>query len=363
VPPFYPYPSLEMSDTFRELLKAIGSGVHTGKDLTRPEAELATRLMLTEAATPAQIGAFMIAHRIKRPSVEELAGMLDAYDALGPKLSIDPALFSYPVTVFGNPYDGRLRTAPVMPITALLLAASGVPVVLHGGDRMPTKYGVALVEIWRALGLDFTGLSLDRVRDSLVHTGLTFVYIPDHFPLVQALVPYREQIGKRPPMATVELMWSPFAGDIHQISGFVHPPTEERFHQTLALRGIHHFTTVKGLEGSCDLACSRTAIISFGNPSQPNQFQRFLVNPRDYGFESIDPPLDSLETLVQQLQGIIAGEENELSDAAIFNGGFYLWRCGVVGDLAAAFTHARTLLQSGQAIAKLQQLRADLGER
>jgi anthranilate phosphoribosyltransferase len=120
---------------------------------------------------------------------------------------------------------------------------------------------------------------------------------------------------------------------------------------------------VKGLEGSCDLACSRTAIISFGDPSQPNQFQRFLVNPRDYGFESIDPPLDSLETLVEQLQGIIAGEENELSDAAIFNGGFYLWRCGVVGDLEAAFTHARTLLQSGQAIAKLQQLRADLGER
>jgi anthranilate phosphoribosyltransferase len=61
-----------MSNAFRELLKKVGSGVHTGKDLTREEAATATRMMLLQEATPAQIGAFMIAHRIKRPTSEEL---------------------------------------------------------------------------------------------------------------------------------------------------------------------------------------------------------------------------------------------------------------------------------------------------
>ena len=70
-----------MSNTFREFLRKVGSGTHTSKDLSRAEAAMATQMMLTEAATPAQIGAIMIAHRIKRPTGEELAGMLDAYDA------------------------------------------------------------------------------------------------------------------------------------------------------------------------------------------------------------------------------------------------------------------------------------------
>ena len=71
-----------MSDEFRELLKRVGSGTHTSKDLTRTEAATATEMMLLQSATPAQIGAFTIAHRIKRPTPEELAGILDTFDLL-----------------------------------------------------------------------------------------------------------------------------------------------------------------------------------------------------------------------------------------------------------------------------------------
>jgi anthranilate phosphoribosyltransferase len=69
-----------------KLLRKIGSGIHTGENLTRSEAAAATRMMLLQEATAAQIGAFMISHRIKRPTGEELAGMLDAYENWGPFL-------------------------------------------------------------------------------------------------------------------------------------------------------------------------------------------------------------------------------------------------------------------------------------
>ena len=105
-----------MSNLFRDLLKKIGSGQHTSHNLTRPESELATKMMLLGEATPAQIGAFLIAHRIKRPTSEELAGMLDAYSELGPKLQAIPT--ERPTIVFGVPYDGRTRTAPISPIVA-----------------------------------------------------------------------------------------------------------------------------------------------------------------------------------------------------------------------------------------------------
>jgi anthranilate phosphoribosyltransferase len=342
-----------MSETFRDLLKIIGSGVHTGADLSREQAEAATVMMLQQQATPAQIGAFLIAHRIKRPSFLELAGMLDAYDLLGPHFD-SPQLASSSVVVFGTPYDGRSRTVPVLPLSALLLAVAGVPVVLHGGERMPTKYGISLQEMWQALGVDFRGLSLAQLQAQLTTTGLTFVYTPEHFPLAQGLVPYRDEIGKRPPLATIELIWSPYRGQVHQIAGFVHPPTEERFRETLPLRGVEHFTTVKGLEGSCDLACSRTAIIGISDVG--GEFTRLLLKPQDFGLAGTDVPLESLEQMSQLWEEILAGKNNVLSDAALLNGGFYLWRCGVCADLSTAFTTAEAWFKDGRVRDKCREL-------
>jgi anthranilate phosphoribosyltransferase len=341
-----------MSEQFRELLKKVGSGTHTGKDLTRQEAAEATEMMLLQKATPAQIGAFMIAHRIKRPTSTELAGMLDAYDKVAPQLSLVDVQ-AIPV-VFGNPYDGRSRTAPITPITALILAAAGVPVVMHGGDCMPTKYGIPLVTLWQQLGVDFTCLSFPETEALLRQEGIGFIYLPQHFPSAQELVPYRDQIGKRPPFATLELIWSPLSANFHHISGFVHPPTEDRFRETFALRGVGLYTTVKGLEGSCDLARSRTAIIGLGNPD--TGFERLHLHPRDYDLGGTDIALESLEKLTEQLKAVLAGKNCELMPAAILNGGFYLWRCGICPDLTTGFTQAETMLTQGKVLEKLQQV-------
>lgn len=370
-----------MSNAFRELLKKVGSGVHTGKDLTRKEAASATRMMLLEEATAAQIGAFMIAHRIKRPTTEEVAGMLDAYDELGPKLQLreqgaggrgqgtgnssgselefsleQSDSLNRPVMVFGTPYDGRSRTAPVTSLTVLLLTTVGVPVVMHGGDCMPTKYGVPLIEIWQGLGVDFSKLTLAQVQQLLETTGLGFVYLPQHFPQAQALVPYRDQIGKRPPAATMELIWCPCVGDTHIVAGYVHPPTESRFMETFELRGVTNFTLVKGLEGSCDLPCDRTVIIAMSQPDSSSGFERLLLHPRDYGFAGKEVPLDSTTQLLAQMQEVLNGKSSELMPAAIWNGGFYLWRAGICSDLVTGFTKAEALFTSGKVAQKLEEI-------
>lgn len=348
-----------MSNIFREYLKKIGSGVHTKKDLTRSEAANAMKMMLLAEATPAQIGAFLMVHRIKRPTPEELAGMLDTYGELGPKLDIDNLPFDYPVTVLGTPYDGRSRIAPVTLLTALILATVGVPMVLHGGEKMPTKYGVPLITLWQGLGVDFSNISLHNSQEILAKTGLTFIYLPNHFPQAHQLVTYREQIGKRPPLATLELMWSPCSThQVHLVSGFVHPPTENLFRETLKSRNINHFTTIKGLEGSCDLPQSRTAIIGMNDPDGDPQWQRLHLHPYDYQLGGKDIPLTSTPQLLEQMQQILQGEENDLMSLALYNGGFYLWRCGVCEDVNSGFKQAQTLLREGKVKKKLQDLSA-----
>ncbi len=350
---------MTMSNTFRELLKKIGSGNHTGENLTRAEAAAATKMMLLGEATPAQIGAFLIAHRIKRPTGEELAGMLDAYDELGPKLQ--PIASVRPVIVLGIPYDGRTRTAPISPITALLLAAAGQPVVMHGGDRLPTKYGLPLVEIWQGLGVDWTGLPLEKSQQVFAQTGIGFVYASQHFPLTQSIWQYRDQLGKRPPFATMELIWCPYAGDAHVIAGFVHPPTEAMFQEALERRGVTNFTTVKGLEGSCDLPRDRTAIIGLSVRANADEtrivpIERLHLVPREYGFTTKNVPLGTTEELVADMQRILQGTPSELMQTALWNGGFYLWRSGICTDMRSGIAKAEELLTSGAVAAKLQEL-------
>jgi anthranilate phosphoribosyltransferase len=353
-----------MSNEFREFLKKVGSGSHTSKNLSREDAAAAMRMMLEQEATPAQIGAFLIAHRIKRPTGEELAGMLDAYAALGPHL--EP--IADRVIVLGCPYDGRSRTAPVTPITALILAAAGVPVLMHGGDRMGTKYGIPAIEIWQGLGVDWRNTTLARSQQILSTTGLGFVYLPRDFPLAAGLVPYRDQIGKRPPIASLELMWSPYAGNVHVVAGFVHPPTEVFFREAFALRQQAHYTTVKGLEGSCDLPRARTAIIGLSDPNpqaaasaeEALAWGRLHLHARDYGFAARDVPLESEAQLIADLQDVVQGKSSELQQSALWNGGFYLWRCGASADLAAGISRAEMLLTQGTVAQKLQDLRMKL---
>jgi anthranilate phosphoribosyltransferase len=366
-----------MTTAFREFVQKVGSGPHTSQNLSRLEAASAMRMMLLGEATPAQIGAFLIAHRIKRPTGEELAGMLDAYDEIGPKL--EAVASEQPVMVWGCPYDGRSRTAPVTVLSALLLASYGQPVLLHGGDRMPTKYGIPLVEIWDELGVNWRGLDLESLQRVFEATGIGLVYLPKHFPEAANLVPYRDQLGKRPPIATLELIWSPYQGDRHLVAGFVHPPTEQMFRDALALREDSRLTTVKGLEGSSDLPRERTAIIGYhrgleiaaepvptdsegSETANADPFLRLLLHPRDYGFTSENVLFQS-ETFSAQMQSVLQGEPSELMESAVWSGGFYLWHSGLCGDMHHGIAQAREGFSRGRVAAKLQEIIQAVGSR
>ncbi len=345
-----------MSDRFREFVQKIGSGPHTGKSLTREEAATAMEMMLLETATPAQIGAFLIAHRIKRPTGEELAGMLDTYGLMGPQLQPVASHSRSPV-IFGIPYDGRSRTTPIAPLVSLILTAAGIPTILHGGDRMPTKYGVPLVDIWQEWGINWQNVSFDQIQHIFATAGLGFIYTPTHFPAAAGLTPYRDQIGKRPPIATLELLWCPYAGEAHSIFGYVHPPTEQMALAAVKLRNTpHRVTTVKGLEGSTDLPRDRAVII--GVHQAGRELERIFLHHYDYDLSNVNPPLLSTPELIANFATVLQAQPSELLNSVLWNAGFYLWHCEAASDLSGGMQLARDLLSSGTVSEKLAQIRA-----
>lgn len=353
-----------MSDAFRLLLKQVGSGTHTSQSLSRLEAAEAMTLMLKQEATPAQIGAFMIAHRIKRPTPEELAGMLDAYKTLGPQVA---AIDNAHVFVFCHPYDGRSRTAPVAPLVNLILASSGVASLCPGGRRMPTKFGVPLVELWQGLGVDWTGLSATQLQTIFEQSHLGLVYLPTLFPLAEGLTGYREELGKRPPLASMELIWNPYQGSATLVAGFVHPPTEERLLETLKIRGGFSESSrvlfVKGLEGSCDLPRDRACILSHHRP-QGEKFvsERLILHPQEFNQGGAEVAYTTETDWQLWAQQTLMGKPNPLWSATLWNSGFYLWQARQADSLEAGIAQAEESLVSGNAHQALTQLQACLAK-
>jgi len=336
----------------RELLAAIGSGERTGRNLSREEAAEALELLLAEGVNPAQAGAFLIAHRLRRPQPQELAGMLDTYRRLGPTLEVAGRR----TVSFGVPFDGRSRTAPILPLTALLLAAAGLGVVLQGGDPMPVKYGLTQAEALAALGLDLRGLTWPRVQGLFGRHGLALLHQPDHFPDAERLVPLRVAIGKRPPIATLELFWSCCPGGDLQVSGFVHAPTEALINDSLASVGTAEVITIKGLEGGVDLPISRVAIAAH---RRGNATERLILQARDHGLRSPDPELHSLAMWREQALDALQGQ-GPLLESLLWNGGFQLWRSGQAADLAAGLAMAEGLVREGAVEAIRREIRAAL---
>ncbi len=335
---------------FRELIARVGSGEHTSTGLSRGEAREAMDLMLDGLASEAQLGAFLIAHRIRRPAPIELTGMLDSYRTHGPVLRTPG---QWPLC-FGVPYDGRSRTAPLLPLISLVLAAAGVPVVLHGGDPMPVKYGATLAELFAALGIEWRGLPLETVQERLDRFGIALTHQPDHFPSAERLLPVRDEIGKRPPVASLELLWTPHQGDRLLVSGFVHPPTESRAWEALAAAGETDVLTIKGLEGSTDLPTTRagiTARVCRGT------VERILVHPRDHGITAPEVGWHDLDLWREQGMAALVGQ-GPLAEALLWNVGCHLWLAGRFDSLEGGLAQARALLAARSGERRRQDLAA-----
>ncbi len=324
--------------------------------MSRDEAAEALDLILNEEATPAQIGAFLIAHRIRRPEPQELTGMLDTYRSLGPAL-LSPDNQDAPIC-FGMPFDGRTRTAPIYPLTSIVLLACDQPVVLQGGARMPIKYGVTAIELFQALGLDLSRLAMQEVQHGFEQHGFALIHQPEHFPLAESLIGYREELGKRPPVASLELLWTAHRGDHLLVSGFVHPPTESRAWEALNLAGENNLVTVKGLEGGTDLPIGRACITA---QVKNGQAKRQILHPRDHGCHEQDVEWSDLDTWTQQAL-LALNNEGPLLNALRWNAGVYLWFCGKVNDLDQGIAMADSVLQQGSTRSVVDQLKAWLNK-
>jgi anthranilate phosphoribosyltransferase len=203
----------EPEHPFAPFIRILGRGPGRSRALTRDEARDALRLVLTGAAEPIQIGAFLMLLRYRGEDAAEIAGLVEAAREAGAGVTV-------PIDLDWPSYGaGRTRRAPWFLLAALALAQSGRRILMHGSNAFSCSesVGAALV----SLGLR---PAVDRADAAMLIALTGFAYLPiaAFAPALDQLLGQRRLLGLRSPINTVARLLDPFDAPAG-IDGVFHP--------------------------------------------------------------------------------------------------------------------------------------------
>lgn len=327
-------------------VQALGRGATLRRDLTREEACDALDRILGGSATEAQTGAFLIAQRVKGECAAEIAGFADAVR----QRWMEPVSHSVsPLLDLAVPYDGKERTAQLVPALALTLAACGLPVMLHGDENVPTKAGVTVGAVLDRLGV-VTDLSPAEAGSRLEADGVAYCSAARFMPAWHDLLPTRWEFGLRTVLNTVEKLVNPANAD-WQVTGFYH--TKYIDHVRAAQTGAQASWIVQGEEGSVEMRSGRKTRI-YGQSAD----ESVILNPEALGFAqrvAVEPDPDPAAHAALNRQAV-NNEDCPAGDQVALTAGVILSLFGRTADIPSGIEAARSALASGRAGVVLQSV-------
>jgi anthranilate phosphoribosyltransferase len=198
-------------------IKEIGRGTKGARSMAREDARQLYRAMLEGRVSDLELGAILLAMRIKGESVEEIAGFMDAVESSFAPL---PAPAGDYVPVLIPSYNGSRKLANLTPLLALLLAREGVPVLVHGVQQDPGR--VTTFEIFAEMGIGPVGASADML-DAFAEQKPCFMPIERLAPQLAHQLSLRRILGVRNSAHTLVKILQPFAGPALRLVSYTHP--------------------------------------------------------------------------------------------------------------------------------------------
>ena len=332
-----------MSDALKPLI-----GIAADRPLTRAEAETAFAALFDGAATPAQMGGFLMALRTRGETVDEFAAAASVMRSKclavrAPKGAMD---------IVGTGGDGK-GTLNISTATAFVVAGAGVVVAKHGNRNLSSKSGAA--DALTELGLNVM-VGADVVERCLTEAGIGFMMAPMHHPATRHVMPVRAELGTRTLFNILGPLTNP-AGVKRQLTGAFSAALIRPMAETLRALGSEKAWLVHGGDGSDELsisAASKVAALENGT------IREFELHPAEAGlpthpFESIigGTPADNAAAF----RALLDGAPGAYRDAVLLNAAAALMVADRVTDLAEGVAMARASIDSGAARAKIDILR------
>ncbi|MEJ7807853.1 MAG: DNA-binding protein YbiB [Telluria sp.] len=255
------------------IIKNIGRGKKGAGDLSRQDARDLYTAMLNGNVADLELGAILMAMRIKGESVDEIGGFMDAAEASFTRI---PVLDSGYAPISIPSYNGSRKMANLTPLLALLLAREGVPVLVHGVSTDPGR--VTTAEIFAAIGLA-PAQSVADVHASFARHLPSFMPIERLAPKMAHLLSLRRILGVRSSTHTLVKILQPFEGPALRLVSYTHPEYLEMlgaYFLTAAPQERGEAFLMRGTEGETVANANRAQQIDWFH-----QGQRTLLVQRD----------------------------------------------------------------------------------
>ncbi|MDA7946633.1 MAG: anthranilate phosphoribosyltransferase [Hyphomicrobiaceae bacterium] len=318
-----------------------------GDALTAEEAADAFAIMMSGDATPAQMGAFLMALRLRGESVDEITGaartMRDkAATVAAPEGSVDTC---------GTGGDAK-GTYNISTCAAFVAAGAGVPVAKHGNKSVSSKSGSA--DVLAALGVNLD-VGPDVVASAISEAGVGFMFAPKHHAAMKHVAPVRAELGMRTIFNILGPLANP-AGTRHQVIGVYSRDWLVPLAEVLRNLGSDRVWVVHGSDGLDELT---TTGVTYVAELKDGKVTTFEVSPQDAGVAVSNP--DDLvggeaDENADAVKGLLDGKPSAFRNIVILNAAAALVVSGKAKDLTEGAQLAADAIDTGAARKALDEL-------
>ena len=330
------------------MIKEAISTLVAGNSLSFEEASGAMEDIMTGEATPAQIGAFVTALRIKGETADEIAGLASVMRARAMPVNVTgPA-----IDVVGTGGDGS-GSFNISTAAAFVVAGAGLRVAKHGNRAASSACGSA--DVLEALGVKID-LGAAQVAECIETAGIGFMFAPMFHPAMKHAAAPRREIGIRTVFNILGPLTNPARAE-YLLLGVASQELCLKIAAVLQRLGTKHALVVHSRDGLDEISVSgATMVCEVGQGAAPKDYE---ITPRDFGLKEaglVEIKGGTPEENAAALRSILDGETGPLRSVVVMNAAAAMLAGNLAADLKSGASMAAAAIDSGKAKEKLEKL-------
>jgi anthranilate phosphoribosyltransferase len=326
--------------------KSVLIRLAAGERLSENDSAAAFDVMMSGNATPSQMGAFLMALRLRGETVEEITGAARTMRAKALPISAPPGA----IDTVGTGGDGA-GTFNISTAAAIVVAGAGVPVAKHGNRNFSSKSGAA--DILQALGVNLDA-GVGAVQRAMHEANIGFLMAPKYHSAMRHVGPTRVELGTRTIFNLLGPLSSP-AGAARQLIGVFAPQWLRPMAEVLGKLGSERAWIVhgSGLDELTTTGSSEIAALANGKVTT------FELTPEEVGLKRAtladlkggDPAGNA-----EAMRALLGGATGAIRDIVLLNSAAALHVAGKAGDLRQGIALAAAAIDSGAARRTLDKM-------
>ena len=307
------------------------------------------RLIMQGELSPVMTAAIVTGLRVKKETIGEITAAAQVMREFSTKVHVHDR--THMVDIVGTGGDGA-GTFNISTCATFVAAAAGARVSKHGGRSVSSKSGSA--DVMEALGVHIN-LKPEQIAQCIDEIGIGFMFAPNHHPAMKNVAPVRKELGVRTIFNILGPLTNP-AGAPNILMGVFHPDLVGIQVRALQRLGAEHAVVVYGRDGMDEISLGAATLVG---ELKNGEITEYEVHPEDFGLPmasnralKVDTPDQSRDLLL----GVLKGDTGAARDIVCLNAGVALYAANVTATMLEGIAQARAAIDSGAALAKLEQL-------